>query len=307
LLQRFPYPKDLITFWLSNPAGEHLYLVGAGMVKMTGSIRGHIQNFLFFAFLICWGVLFKHRKHFSLLIWVLFLYTQLGQYQGRSIFLYYIAIPIYLYLFTMNNNKIKKIFLISSFAIFSIIFLAFVGTLRGELNIYKFIHSPTEQILFTISEVTSPIANALDMYTKGYRGSPMEYLKILGTLPIPRFIWPEKPYFFFNIYITELIRGYKITRGYAIATYTFYGEALYYFGMIGPLLIMFIFGLLARFTEKLICSNKLFLGLYPSFLIMSSITIRSLFVTELIFIIQNIITLIILHLLLPKKEDTNEI
>jgi len=306
VLLRFPNPKDMINYWLSNPAGEHLYLVGSGEVRMIGSVTGHIQLFLFSTFLICWAIIFQRRKYFAFLIWFLFLYSQLGQYRGRSELLHYIAIPFYLcIMFISNKGKNKKIFIIASLAIFSLVFLSFAGPVRGEGDIYKFIHFPREQILYTISEVTSPIANALNLYAYGYRGSALEYMKILMTLPIPRFIWSEKPLFRFNIYISELIHRHSITSGYAIFTYTFYGEALYYFGIIGPLIIMFIFALLTRLTERLICSNKLFIGLYPTFLIVSMITIRSLFATEAVFIIQNIAFLLFYIYLLPKVKKVN--
>ena len=133
LLHEFPSPKDIVTFWLSNPAGAFLEAVGHGEVLMTGTITGYAYNFLFSAFFICWAIFFKHRKYLALLIWFLFIYSQLGQYVGRSVILHYLAIPLYLYfLYSQGKNKGKKLIIISSFLIFTLIFLAFMGAVRGD-------------------------------------------------------------------------------------------------------------------------------------------------------------------------------
>jgi len=298
---KLPSIQEIINPWYSYSAAAHLDSIAAGEIKMIGTILTHLRFFTLCTFLICWATIFKKMKLLAVLLWILFIYTQFVAYIGRGHILLILSFPFYI-IFLQNHfsvNKMKKISIVSLVGFSSLLLMSIMGALRASGNIRTFLNSPGKYFSLTISGVTSPIANALRLYHNNLSGSPFSYIIYLIALPVIHF----------NIEITELLSGMNIGAGHEILTYTFYGEALYYFGIMGPFVIMLFFGLIARYMERLICSNDLFRRIYPFFLINTTFTIRSLFATEVVFFIQILLFLFLLYLFIPRKiiRDAYEI
>jgi hypothetical protein len=79
-------------------------------------------------------------------------------------------------------------------------------------------------------------------------------LHVLGQ-PVPRFLWDSKPYNNVNQDMTEVYVDEPFSSYGSILLFTPLGEALYYFGYFGLVIIPFLYGFTIKTMSRLYRSS----------------------------------------------------
>jgi hypothetical protein len=87
------------------------------------------------------------------------------------------------------------------------------------------------------------------------------YAEKLLTLPIPRILYPEKFTVDPNLEMTEAYTGNLIAKTGTIILFTPIGEALFYLGYFGLIIIPFFYGFIIQFLSRIYSSSRIFVGL----------------------------------------------
>jgi hypothetical protein len=131
----------------------------------------------------------------------------------------------------------------------------------------------------TVWDAGNSVIPASQILASELRGSGSDYIISMLTFLIPRSIWPAKPALLYNYEISYLVTGYRIGEGTSVVTSTMLGEAWYYFGWVGTILLMLMFGATAQFLERFLVQAPLTMGLYFTAWYSSMIQIRSTYLT----------------------------
>ena len=103
------------------------------------------------------------------------------------------------------------------------------------------------------------------------------YVGRMVIMPVPRSLWPTKPIVDPNWEMTEAFLGKSLAKAGSITLFTPLGEALFYFGRFGLILVPFAYGLLSTGLERLFLTSKVFSALFAQVLIWSFLCWRLTF------------------------------
>jgi hypothetical protein len=101
-----------------------------------------------------------------------------------------------------------------------------------------------------------------------------DYLVRLVTLPIPRVLWTGKPILDPNWEMTETYTGVPLSVVASITLFTPLGEALFYFGCLGLLIIPIMYGFTVRLLERVYSSSLICRGLLAQVIVWAFIGMR---------------------------------
>ena len=225
-------------------------------------------------FISLWVVYFLKAPKKATVIWFLYIITTMDEYFSRSGIIGKALIPYIAYLvFYPPPKKHIAVQLATAFSII-MIFMSWNSAVRIGKS-YTF--SPEIVISDVIRDAGSSGVSASIILSEKIRGDPERYLLNLATFVIPRTIWKDKPAEQYNYMITSILTGSRVGEGTSVITSTMLGEAWYYFGWIGTVILMFTFGFFTYLLEYHLSRNILFVGLYLSMFFISIVYIRSTF------------------------------
>lgn len=101
-----------------------------------------------------------------------------------------------------------------------------------------------------------------------------DYIVRLVTLPVPRSLYPSKSIVDPNWEMTEAYHGASLSRLGSITLFTPLGEALYYFGYPGIIVIPFLYGFTTRMLERLYLTSPTYRGLLAQVYVWSFLGMR---------------------------------
>ncbi|GIK74007.1 MAG: hypothetical protein BroJett021_29950 [Chloroflexota bacterium] len=105
----------------------------------------------------------------------------------------------------------------------------------------------------------------------------LDYLFRLGTGPIPRAIWPEKSTVDANLEMTSHFLGRPMNTITSILLFTPVGEALFYFGFVGLMIISLLYGFVTIWLERLYSTSPSYWGLLAQTYVWSFLAMRQAF------------------------------
>ena len=105
----------------------------------------------------------------------------------------------------------------------------------------------------------------------------INYLARTVILPIPRVLWPGKPTSNPNQELTERATGKSYADYGNILLFTPLGEALFYFGYIGIIVIPLLYGFLTALLERLYSTSSAYRGLLVQVYLWSFLSMRLTF------------------------------
>jgi len=273
------------------------YSIGSKTLFLS-EIFSRIFKYWFLGF---WGVIFLKNRNFSYFLWFMFFFVNLTNYMGRFGFLSMLSFPILCLLISKANeiNTKKFIFLISGMVLLMLFFIPNYHYFRkGNLSKILSFHFSEYAEIIKLSTST-PIHNATLLIKNELHDNWEEYFKILIIKPIPYILWPSKPKVNFNYDTTYLVYKKQIGPDQPISTFSMYGEGYYYFGDLGLLVTMILFGFFSQMFELfLLNKNPLFFSSYAFLFINSGFYIFDNFLDYYGYILNNFLSLLILLILL---------
>jgi hypothetical protein len=237
----------------SSAAGEHA-------AADTG------EAILNIAFLIAWGDLHKRRRRAAAWLWAARVVLALSGYLGRSSLLMLVLLPFVAEYLDghVATRKLSKVLVLTIAA--SLIIMVGGQSLRMGFGLRPGLGS-TAAIGKTFEADVRPFAYGMDVRESTLRGPADEYVWALLTAGVPRAVWRTKPWVATNAELTQILTGSSIGRGTAILTFTVAGEAWYYFGDWGPVVLFFMFGFIAVMTSTFLAKCGSIFGMLRSYVL----------------------------------------
>jgi len=126
----------------------------------------------------------------------------------------------------------------------------------------------------------------------------IDYIVRLMGMIVPRILWPSKPIIDPNWEMTEVFKGTTLARSGTISLFTPLGEALFYFGYIGLIIVPFLYGFTTTFLERIYLTSKCFWGLLAEVYIWSFLGMRHTYYNLFTILVVGRLVVIILIILL---------
>ena len=251
-----------------------------------------------------WVILYMKVPKRALVIWTVFIITNLGDYISRSSLLELVLVPFFAYVL-LNRPSAKKLTVLSGILLLiSLIFFSWDSSIRLGLN-----PSVTADKVFsdTMRDAGDSAVPATVILARNIRGQPSTYIIGLATFLIPRSIWNNKPNLQYNYDMTYLLTGMLIGQGTSVITSTMLGEAWYYFGWSGTIWLMLVFGFFAYFFESFLGNNIYFLGLFFEIFYLTIIEVRSEFIayyqSGIAALVAAMVVKVIVELLSARRKE----
>lgn len=276
------------------------YLCEAESLAMqphTREVAAVLLRTLEIMFFAMWGVVFKRKPSLSIIVWYMYVLTLLNEYMGRTALAVFLLIPWACYL-QRSHRSVRMIFLqVLGVLVAASVFLTALSYLRLG-HIERISGLSLYDVVEELKASVSPVVYGTWVFGFHYRGDWAEYLIALLSYPLPRVMWANKPLIEFNLMMTSMITGRSVGPDNAIITFTMMGEGWFFFGALGPIIIMFLFGVSAKMFEKLFLSNDLFLASYGFLVFNALLQIRSTFLGFYSSSLAHFITVLILLLII---------
>lgn len=238
-------------------------------------------------FVLFWGILFRARPKYAVVLWLIYSSTILQSYTGRSWVVRYIVLPwiCYVHYKGLSTRKIVGQALLGFAIILAI--MAWMDPIRAGVNPGVSAVRPSE-ILYNLRSMLVPAQMGTFVLNSSLRGDPVEFLLGMLTFPIPRFLWPGKPYLEINLLLTHFFAGVLVGPGQGVIVFTMLGEGWFHFGAVGSMVILALFGFLIGFLERTLSRSAAFIGVQAYMVTFAIVQVRSMFFT---FYSRSIITL----------------
>ena len=125
----------------------------------------------------------------------------------------------------------------------------------------------------------------------------LNYLERIVVMPVPRVLWPGKPVVDPNWEMTENYRGGYIENVGSISLFTPLGEAVFYFGYWGLIIVPLLYGFTVSWLERLYSTSSSFAGLLAQVYVWAFLGMRHTFYNLFAALITaNFVILLILFL-----------
>ncbi|MHB0999825.1 MAG: hypothetical protein ACYC27_11330 [Armatimonadota bacterium] len=292
-------------------SGHLSYLSSLLDVSTTGSTESLgvidiIKKLLYILFICIWVNIYKRKPLIANIMWIIFAISQITGYVGRYILLYYLFNYYIVYIFIKRPSR--HVITIQIIAIISIIVILSSWISYARINRMGF-EVNTNVIYDTVlNDIGSSIVDATSCISSDIHGDMYEFMSALIAAPIPRYFWENKPSMLYNIKMTELLTGNLVGRGNSIRTTTIIGEAWYYGGWLGLLLIPFMLGLFCQVFENIVENYSFLFGVKIYFWYNVLMNIRSTFLYIwqegiLLLMISSIVILIYYFIMYRRNKD----
>jgi hypothetical protein len=271
---------------------EVLAEIGELMQRNQGLNFLQIGRILLGNIFIClWVLLFTRMPKRALVLWAVYILTNLDRYISRSTLLGLLLIPFFAYLLFNRPPLRRAALLAGALFIASLVFFSWNSSVRLGLN-YRM---STDQIISdTMRDAGNSAIPATMIFSRNLRGDTDNYFLAIATFMIPRSIWHEKPKEEYNYEMTYQLTGLMIGQGTSVKTSTMLGEAWYYFGRSGAIWLMLMFGFAAYSYEKALTANVYVIGLYFKIFYLTITYVRSTFLTYYQTGIQAVLTALLI-------------
>jgi hypothetical protein len=136
----------------------------------------------------------------------------------------------------------------------------------------------------------------------------LNYLERLVVMPVPRVLWPGKPVVDPNWEMTENYRGAFIDSVGSISLFTPLGEAVFYFGYWGLVIVPLLYGFTVSWLERLYSTSSAFSGLLAQVYVWAFLGMRHTFFNLFTaLVVGNFVILVVLFLArlfwLPRRKS----
>lgn len=256
---------------------DYVARIGEATFNVQGqTLSDIVRIFVSYIFVSLWVIAFARAPRMAMLIYVLHIVPTLGQYFSRSGLLSMLTVPYLAYLVFYRPSRR---WLVTQFAIGVIVVIIFFSWNASTRLGQNYAVTLDTVVADTIRDAGNSVIPASKILRVDLRGNTEDYLTSMVTFIIPRAIWPNKPILLYNYDISYLMTGSLVGQGTSVITSTMLGEAWYYFGWIGTILLMFMFGVTAQVLERFLTRDLLTLGIYFIVWFNSFVLIRSTFLT----------------------------
>ncbi len=228
------------TAYLSLPL---LFVITSNLIMLEYRINGYIKKFFWINFILLSLVIFsKGTRYIGLIFW------------GSTILFYIIR----------HRGKVNKL-LIASIAVILVFAFVVIAYLRGMqyLNLIRLNPDFFYKLFLSSLSIFTPYIKVIKSIPAQFHYFLGESLYYIFVLPIPRVLWPDKPYSRYMLTLWHITGGKDF--GYAIPNI---GEMYANAGIPGVMLGMGITGFALRFiyeTFKLNRDNIIVLIFYTIF------------------------------------------
>lgn len=274
-----------------------------GMEALINMISAQMKGFWYLSI----GAIAYHKPLLTYLFLTIYSFSVFLLSAGgtRSGFAIGIMVPILLFLFSTKYKKLGIIILlITSIGIILLLNITLLG--RQGLAISTNFFESISRVLYTDFAYGG---KALELATIAKQPTLEKginyFIHLIGVL-VPRVLWPSKFIIDPNWEMTEAYAGTTLYRGGTIFLFTPLGEALFYFGYIGLLIVPFLYGFTTTFLERIYSTSKCYWGLLAEVYIWSFLGMRhtyyNLFTTLVVGKLVMILSIILLTNMLKSKK-----
>lgn len=274
-----------------------------GVKALANMIRGQMKGFWYLSI----GAIAYHKPLLTYLFLIIYSFNIFLLCAGgtRSGFAIGIMVPILLFLFSTKYKKLGIIILlITSIGIILLLNFTLLG--RQGLAISTNFFESISRVLYTDFAYGG---KALELATIAKQPTLEKginyFIHLIGVL-VPRVLWPSKFIIDPNWEMTEAYIRSTLYRGGTIFLFTPLGEALFYFGYIGLIIVPFLYGFTTTFLERIYSTSKCYWGLLAEVYIWSFLGMRhtyyNLFTTLVVGRLVVIILIILLTSMLKSKK-----
>lgn len=235
-----------------------------------------LEMLSFYLFMALWVIVFIRNPRVALLLYTLHVIAFMAEYFSRSGLLAKLSVPYLAYMAFYRPNWRSLSVQLGVVVVATLVFFSWNAAIRlGQDYELSFEQVVTD----TLSHAGGSVVPASQIAHYNLRGDPNEYIISMMTFLIPRALWESKPLIQYNAEITYLLTGRWVGDGTSIVTSTMLGEAWYFFGWIGMMILMMFFGMTAQFLERLLVHRPLTIGLFFLMWFSAFAQVRSTYLT----------------------------
>lgn len=256
----------LATTWASNSLGqlsetmlENTTRSASGFEALLDGVQRQLAGFWYLALGIAL-VQWPRRVVFPILL-IFMLGTFLTGSSSRTLPMMAASLPIMIWLLSVKRPRLRNLVVLACIALLVLLALDVLVESRAGSAAEGSLGDRVERSL-RVNFAYGGLGLELGMESRP--DSPergLDYLFRTAVLPIPRFIWPDKPISNPNQILTEAYTGQSIDTLGVVLLFTPLGEALFYFGYVGLALVPFLYGFTAILLERLYSTSRIFMGL----------------------------------------------
>lgn len=274
-----------------------------GMNALVSMVQGQMNGFWYLSI----GPIVYHKPLLTYLFLIIYSFNIFLLNAGgtRSGFAIAIMVPILLFLFSIKYKKLGIIILlITSIGIILLLNVTLLG--RQGLVISTNFFESISRVLYTDFAYGGKALELASIAKQPTLEKGINYfIHLIGVL-VPRVFWPSKPIIDPNWEMTKAFTGLTLYRGGTIFLFTPLGEALFYFGYFGLIIVPFLYGFTTTFLERIYSTSKCYWGLLAEVYIWSFLGMRhtyyNLFTALVVGKLVVIILIILLTSMLKSKK-----